>query len=194
MTPLRQFAIGDKVLLYDVTTKVGYSRKLTKRWKGPYTIIEQNSDVTYTIADEKGTQLVTLHRLKAAGDEEKNNYLEHQDDLNMAEVELTSINDTIQHLLTMKADKEKEKLLLDNAIIHDNSVVDENGKVMQEEIIENEIDSEIDDIEDEEENENENENEMISSSSSSSSTHHVNSMTVMTNRTLTTQHTRAFWL
>jgi hypothetical protein len=116
--------------MHDNTTKVGQSRKLTKRWKGPYTVIERNSDVTYTIMNEHGSQLVTLHRLKMATDAEKNNYHQHEQDLFMAEDELTSINETIQHLLTMKANKEKEKLLLKNAIDHDNSVVDENGKVM----------------------------------------------------------------
>jgi transposase InsO family protein len=43
------YAVGDKVLLYDSTTKIGLSRKLTVRWKGPYTIMEKINDINYII-------------------------------------------------------------------------------------------------------------------------------------------------
>jgi len=131
MSEIRVFNIGDKVFLHDNTTKVGLSRKLTKRWKGPFTIIERNSNVTYTIEKDGNTQLVSIHRLRLAGDQEKNSYLDHEEDLVNAQSELTSINDSIQHLLQLKTEKEKEKSLLNNAIIHDKSVIDEHGQVIQ---------------------------------------------------------------
>ena len=190
MTPLRELKIGEKVLLHDNTTKVGHSRKLTKRWKGPYTIIEKNSDVTYTIMNEKGTQLVSLHRLKLVGDEEKNNYLQHEEDLSMAELELTSINDTIQHLLTLKATKENEKLLLQDAIKHDSSVVDEDGKVIDRISI-------VDDVVDEQDN------DLVVATplAASSSSQHVNTVVVKNVElechdyvTICPQQVRTLWL
>jgi len=127
---LREFKVGDQVLLYDSTTKVGLSRKLTKRWRGPYTILERNSEVTYTVVKDGQTQLVSVHRLKLVGDERKSNYLEHEEDLVSAESELKSIEDTITNLLTLKAAKENEKQSLENAVQHDRSVVDAPGVVV----------------------------------------------------------------
>jgi hypothetical protein len=127
---LRMFNVGDQVLLHDSTTKVGLSRKLTKRWRGPFTILERNSDVTYTIVKDGNTQLVNVHRLKLIGDEKQNSYLEHEDDLLSAESELISLNNTIENLLALKAAKQQEQKLLQNAVQHDRSVVDEHGEVV----------------------------------------------------------------
>ena len=71
-----------------------------------------------------------MHRLRKAGDQVNNLYLQHEEDLSFAELEMISINDTIQHLLLMKTEKENEKLLLENAIMHDKSTIDENGMIM----------------------------------------------------------------
>lgn len=127
---LRVLNVGDQVLLHDSTTKVGLSRKLTKRWRGPFTVLERNSDVTYTIVKDGNTQLVNVHRLKLVGDEKQNSYLEHEDDLLSAESELISLNNTIENLLALKAAKEHDKNLLENAVQHDRSVVDESGQVV----------------------------------------------------------------
>jgi hypothetical protein len=168
MVELREFKIGEKVLLHDVTTKVGLSRKFTKRWKGPYTIIERNSDVTYTIEKDGKIQLVSLHRLRLAGEEINKNYLEHEEDLVFADIELASINDTIQHLLTLQATKENEKLLLINAVAHDKSVVDNDGKVIEKITIVEEV---VDD-----------DNDLQSSlGSSSSNQQHVNTLIINDN-------------
>ena len=59
-----QFNIGDKVLLYDPTTKVGLSRKLTIRWKGPYTIIQKRNSINYVINIDGKMSLVNKHRLR----------------------------------------------------------------------------------------------------------------------------------
>ena len=88
---------------------------------------------------------MSIHRLRKAGDQVNNLYLEHEEDLSFAELELTSINDTIQHLLKLKIEKENTKSLLENAVQHDKSIVDENGKEINnsnvlEEIMDNDND------------------------------------------------------
>jgi hypothetical protein len=60
----KEFNIGDKVLLYDPTTKVGLSRKLTIRWKGPYTIIQKRNSINYIINIDGKMSLVNKHRLR----------------------------------------------------------------------------------------------------------------------------------
>jgi hypothetical protein len=61
-----KFEIGDQVLLYDPTTPSGVSRKLVKRWLGPYAVIEKHSDVVYTIMrdDPHQSQKVNVKRLR----------------------------------------------------------------------------------------------------------------------------------
>jgi hypothetical protein len=142
---LRMFNVGDQVLLHDSTTKVGLSRKLTKRWRGPFTILERNSDVTYTIVKDGNSQLVNIHRLKLVSDEKQNSYIEHEEDLASAESELNSLNATIENLLALKASKQQDKKLLENAVHHDRSVVDEKGEIIGhmtnvDEVVDEEID------------------------------------------------------
>ncbi|MBS1650721.1 MAG: DDE-type integrase/transposase/recombinase, partial [Bacteroidetes bacterium] len=60
----QEYNIGDKVLLYDPTTKVGLSRKLTIRWKGPYTIIQKRNSINYVINIDGKMSLVNKHRLR----------------------------------------------------------------------------------------------------------------------------------
>jgi hypothetical protein len=60
----KHFEIGDQVLLDDPTTKIGLSRKLTVRWKGPYTVMEKVSDINYTINIEGKMLTVNKHRLR----------------------------------------------------------------------------------------------------------------------------------
>jgi hypothetical protein len=59
-----------------------------------------------------------------------NSYLQHQDDLASAESELVSLNTTIENLLALKAAKQHDKKLLENAVQHDRSVVDEHGQII----------------------------------------------------------------
>jgi hypothetical protein len=139
VSELREYKVGDIVLLHDTTPKVGLSRKLTKRWRGPFTVLERNSDVTYTIIKDGNTQIVSVHRLKPIGDEKKNSYLEHEEDLLSAESELNSLNNIIENLLTLRTEKETEKLSLKNSVEHDKSVIDESGDVITELTAENEV-------------------------------------------------------
>ncbi|KAM0730356.1 Retrovirus-related Pol polyprotein from transposon 412 [Formica fusca] len=57
-----KFKVGDKVLVYDETLRRGRSKKLESLWIGPYTIIEKNSDVNYTI--KKGRKAIRMHTNK----------------------------------------------------------------------------------------------------------------------------------
>jgi transposase InsO family protein len=61
-----KFEVGDEVLLFDPTTPRNVSRKLVRRWLGPYSIIEKNSEVTYTILrdDPHQQQKVNVKRLR----------------------------------------------------------------------------------------------------------------------------------
>jgi len=54
-----QFKVGDKVLVYDETLRRGRSKKLESLWTGPYTILEKNSNVNYTI--KRGRKAIRMH-------------------------------------------------------------------------------------------------------------------------------------
>jgi len=58
------FKVGDKVLIYDETLRRGRSKKLESLWTGPYTIIEKNSKVNYTVKKGRKTTRVHVNRLK----------------------------------------------------------------------------------------------------------------------------------
>jgi nitrogen regulatory protein PII/rRNA processing protein Gar1 len=58
------FNVGDKVLLYDPTTKIGLSRKMTVRWRGPYVVMEKVNDVNYVINIQGKMLKVHKHRLR----------------------------------------------------------------------------------------------------------------------------------
>ena len=46
------YEIGDKCWLYNPAVKIGTSKKLTGRWHGPYTVIEQTGPVNYKLSIE----------------------------------------------------------------------------------------------------------------------------------------------
>jgi len=58
------FKVGDKILMFDETLRRGRSKKLESLWTGPYTIIEKNSKVNYTIKKGRKTMRVHVNRLK----------------------------------------------------------------------------------------------------------------------------------
>jgi len=58
------FKAVDKVLVYDETLRRGRSKKLEALWTGPYTIIEKNSEVNYTIKKERKILRIHTNRLK----------------------------------------------------------------------------------------------------------------------------------
>ncbi|RNA38462.1 Retrovirus-related Pol poly from transposon [Brachionus plicatilis] len=60
------YTVGDRVWLLNDAKKKGVSKKLSRRWTGPYTVIEKMSDINYRIPpDSKGKKkLVHVNRLK----------------------------------------------------------------------------------------------------------------------------------
>jgi len=61
-----QYVIGDRVYLLKQSKKKGVSKKLSHKWKGPYTITEVRGEHNYLIRPDSGgkKQLVHANRLK----------------------------------------------------------------------------------------------------------------------------------
>jgi len=110
-TSIPSFNIGDKIYLYDPTTKRGFNVKLTKRWKGPYTVMEKINHVNYRVSRNGHVSVVNVQRMR--GLEQHDDSLDQYEyELSLAQDEINSINNTIESLLIRKADlgKEQQKL------------------------------------------------------------------------------------
>ena len=122
------YSPGDQVLLYDPTTPKQRSKKFVKRWRGPYTILRCNSDVTVTIMKGEKESLVSVARLRPYQQGVDSIEDQHKHDIELAEEEIRVINDTIQ-LMTQR----KEALQVEQSIseIGQQLELDENsGAVM----------------------------------------------------------------
>ena len=63
----KSFKVGDKVWLFQPYSRKGISRKLSRSWEGPYTVVKALSDAVYRIQkDGKDRKRVVVHfnRLK----------------------------------------------------------------------------------------------------------------------------------
>jgi hypothetical protein len=96
------YEIGTLVWLFDPTTKKGLSRKLVRRWTGPYTIIEKHSDVNYTIMRENRTQKVHSERLRAYHDDDTQHDDNDNTQLELAQHEMQALADEIAALQARK--------------------------------------------------------------------------------------------
>ena len=56
------FQVGDRIWLYTPVVNQGHTRKFASFWKGPYTVIDKPSEVTYKIQLIGGTQMLLVHR------------------------------------------------------------------------------------------------------------------------------------
>lgn len=65
----RTFAEGDWVYLYTPAISSGESKKFRKPWKGPYLVVERNSEITYTLQVRGERILVHVNRLKLSARE-----------------------------------------------------------------------------------------------------------------------------
>jgi hypothetical protein len=103
-----QFDIGDQVLLYDPTTPIGVSRKLVRRWVGPYIVIEKHSTVNYTIQKGSEQQKVNVKRLRLYKDfADLQNVAElHETDLDIAKRELAAVSSELESLQVRKREIE----------------------------------------------------------------------------------------
>jgi len=102
-----QYNVGDKVWLFDPTTKAGKSRKLTHRWIGPYTVTTKKSDVLFMIEKENDKQLVNKTRLrKYINTEDKTVQLEN--DYDVLHEEVAALKKTQVELLAQQQYKEQQ--------------------------------------------------------------------------------------
>jgi transposase InsO family protein len=101
------FEVGQKVLVYDPTTKVGLSRKMTVRWKGPYIITEKVSDVNYVI--HMGGKVVRLHKHRLRPYHSTPQMLENANDsAEFLREEIDRINELELELRVQKAEKKHQ--------------------------------------------------------------------------------------
>ena len=106
---LPTYEIGEKVLLFDVTTPKGLSRKLVNRWKGPYIIISKQSEVNYTIIKEGKPQLVNVHRLRHYKENESFTHDEqYEEQLSLAQNEIEAISQEMNSLADRKEALERQ--------------------------------------------------------------------------------------
>jgi len=120
------FSIGQKVYLYypvvkqyrDPATaeKKRLNAKLSKRWIGPYTVLEQLTKITYRIEKEGKVQDVHVERLRDAVSHTSSTLTENQYDLTLAEAEMESIKATQQALLERQSELQQEKSKLEAEI------------------------------------------------------------------------------
>ena len=66
-----QYAVGDRVWLFNPRKKRGLTPKLQSNWEGPYTILQRLSAVTFKLGDgtPKRPRIVHVDRLWAAVEE-----------------------------------------------------------------------------------------------------------------------------
>jgi hypothetical protein len=93
------FTVGDSVFLHQDKTPVHRSRKLIKRWIGPFIITKTHNNNTSTILKHGGESLVSNDRLRKVRADETSADDMHQRDIELATEELTAINDSIKALL-----------------------------------------------------------------------------------------------
>jgi transposase InsO family protein len=96
--------VGDQVLLFDPTTPAGVSRKLVRRWSGPYTVLEKHSEVSFTIVRGSETQKVNVKRLRLFHDESNTDITTEQQEseLTAAKREIEAISAELQSLAARK--------------------------------------------------------------------------------------------
>ena len=140
-----EYKIGDQVLLYDPTTKVGLSRKLTIRWKGPYKIIQKRNDINYVIDVHGKMSLVNKHRLRPYV-EKSNNEPIYANDITLLQEEVDRISE-LEIELRSKKEYKKQQLEIARANQDINQVnevqpvnVSPNVEINQEVLDENESD------------------------------------------------------
>jgi hypothetical protein len=103
------FNVGDKIYLYKPSTETGYNAKLTRRWKGPYTVLQKISHVVYRIDIDGTAKDVSVERMRKL-EQHKDETLEGYDsDLITANVELECISQSMAELLERQKRLEEEK-------------------------------------------------------------------------------------
>ena len=96
--------VGDLVWLYKPTTGKGKSRKLTRRWTGPYTVVAIHSRTTYVIEKDEKQQVVHVNRLKKAYKDGGSSIQSYESQLQLAQSELESVSQAQQDMVLRQID------------------------------------------------------------------------------------------
>jgi hypothetical protein len=105
------YSPGDQVWLYDPATPKHRSKKLVKRWRGPYVVLRCNSDVTVTIMKNDKESLVSVERLRPHHQGVDSIEHQHKHDIDMANEEIRVINETINIMSERKSALEVERAI-----------------------------------------------------------------------------------
>ena len=93
-TRAANYSINDKVWVKDTTTEIGKSKKLSSKWKGPYTILNIINKVNYVLKpDKKNGRQVTVHQNRL-----KKCYINAEDITNSQTTTTVEANNEIQDL------------------------------------------------------------------------------------------------
>jgi hypothetical protein len=97
------YSVGDQVWLFDPTTPKQRSKKLVKRWRGPYVILRiSNGGMNITLMKNDSETTVNVDRIRPYEHGVQSIEDQHQRDIELATHELDAINDTIRDLMRRK--------------------------------------------------------------------------------------------
>lgn len=105
---LIKYEVGDSVWLYKHNTQVGRSRKLTRRWTGPYEIVEVKSLVNYALNADGKIVVVHVNRLKKAHAEEKPSLETYTNDIELLQQQLDSIDEVHHDIVVRKLEVQQQ--------------------------------------------------------------------------------------
>ena len=96
--------VDDEVRLYKHNTEKGKSSKLTRRWIGPYKVVEIRTPTTYIIEREGKKQVVHVNRLKKIYKEDIASLQSYDEQLQLAQAELDSVSQAHHDIVVRQFD------------------------------------------------------------------------------------------
>ena len=114
---ISDIVVGDKVWLYKPTAGVGKSKKLTRHWTGPYIVVSIIGRTTYVIQVRDKTQKVHVNMLKKAYADDTTSVQSYNDQLQLAQAELESINQANHDMMVKQIDV-KQRIAQLQALMH----------------------------------------------------------------------------
>jgi transposase InsO family protein len=140
--------VGDSVFLHDAATPINRSRKLIKRWKGPYIVTKTHNNNTSTILKPGGESLVSNDRLRKVNEEQTSLQDIHRNDIALATEELAAVNASIaamqQRKDTLQTIAELAEFGSNNATSHANNIANiDNNEEEHKQDIESDDDVEV---------------------------------------------------
>jgi hypothetical protein len=97
------YSVGDQVWLFDPTTPVQRSKKLIRRWRGPYVILRiSNGGVNVTLMKNDTETTVNIDRIRPYEHGVMSVEDQHERDIELAAQELETVNNSIRDLTVRK--------------------------------------------------------------------------------------------